>query len=274
MKIFGICLIKNEADIIDETLTNSSRWCDAIYVFDTGSTDDTWEQVCSLAKRLPQIHPYKKETRPFRDEMRAEVFNSIRHTASAGDWWCRLDADEIYIDDPRMFLAGVPKSHHTVFSASCQYYFTDKDLAAYEADPGAFLSRSAEERLRYYECNWSEVRFCRHRPALKWSRTSWPTHIGLAHPRRIRLKHLQYRSPAQIQSRLATRAEAIKSGYTVFAGYDQAVDWRDKVRRAVDLEYDDGSGSFVVDDCKLPRLREKPVYRLIKHFMHGTGIWA
>jgi len=274
MRIQGLCLVKNEADIIEETLGKSSHWCDAIHVFDTGSTDDTWERVCSLAEKIPQIHPFRKEVRPFRDELRAEVFNSVKHTASTGDWWCRLDADEVYIDNPSEFLAGVPRAHHAVFSASCQYYFTDKDLAAYNCDPSAFLSRPVEERLRYYDCNWSEVRFCRHREGLKWTGTSWPTHMGVAHPRRIKLKHLQYRSPAQIQNRLATRSEAINSGYTVFASYDQAADWRDKIRSAVELQYDDGSGHFVVDDRKLPRHLERPFHRAVKYFMHGSGLWA
>jgi len=274
MKIHGICLLKNEADIIEETLTKNSRWCDAIHVFDTGSTDDTWDRVNSLASKIPNIHLYKKEVRPFRDELRAEVFNDIRHTAGRGDWWCRLDADEVYIDDPRQFLSEVPASHHAVFSASVQYYFTDEDMASYEADPAVYLARPVEERLSYYECNWSEVRFCRHRPSLQWSGTSWPTHMGLAHPRRIRLKHLQYRSPEQILARLVTRAQAISEGYTVFAAYDRGLDWRDKIRRAADLDYDDGSGFYCIDESRLPRHLEQPLHRAVKRFMHGAGIWA
>jgi len=273
MKIHGICIIKNEADIIEETLTKSSRWCDAIHVFDTGSTDDTWELVNTLAQRFNNLHPYKKEVRPFRDELRAEVFNDIRHTASRGDWWCRLDADEVYIDDPRQFLAGVPASHHAVFSASLQYYFTERDLASYEADPDAFLARPVEEKLRYYDCNWSEARFCRHRPRLKWSGTSWPSHMGLAHPRRIRIKHFQYRSPEQIQSRLAIRAQAFREGYKVYAAYNQISEWRDKLRVAAELHHDDGSGRFVVEDERLPRHQEKLLHRMIKRIMHGTGLW-
>jgi hypothetical protein len=33
--------------------------------------------------------------------MRLELLNQYRASASDGDWWCILDADEIYIDDPR-----------------------------------------------------------------------------------------------------------------------------------------------------------------------------
>lgn len=224
MRIFGLALVKNEEDIVRETFAKASAWCDAIHVFDTGSSDATWEVVCGMARGDPRIVPFRKETRPFRDELRAELFGAVRHQARAGDWWCRLDADEIYIDDPRIFLAEVPRRHHAVFSASCQFYFTEQELALFERDPEAFLRAPAEERLHYYDCNWSEVRFCRHRDGLVWSGTSWPTHMGVAHPRRIRLKHLQYRSPGQIQARLATRAAAIEQGYKVFAAYDDGAD--------------------------------------------------
>ena len=273
MKIFGLSLVKNEEDIIRETLGKASVWCDAIHVFDTGSTDRTWEALQDLARENARIIPFRKETRAFRDELRAELFHAVRNEAAPGDWWCRLDADEIYIDDPRQFLSGVPRLHHAVFSASCQYYFTDKDLAEYEADPEAFLARPAEQRLRYYECNWSEVRFCRHRAGLVWSGSSWPTHMGMAHPKRIRLKHLQYRSPGQIQARLATRAQAIEEGYNIFAAYDRSRDWRDKIRAASELEYDDGSGTMVIDEAKLPRHLEWPLHRAVKCFMHGCGLW-
>jgi hypothetical protein len=273
MRIFGLALVKNEEDIIRETFGRASDWCDAIHVFDTGSSDGTWEVVLEMARENPRIVPFKREVRPFRDELRAEVFNAVRRSAAMGDWWCRLDADEIYIDDPKRFLADVPHRHHAVFSASCQYYFTDNDLARYEEDPEAFLSCPAERRLRYYTCNWSEVRFCRHRAGLVWSGSSWPTHMGVAHPRRIRLKHFQYRSPVQIQARLATRAEAVREGYKIFAAYDKGQDWREKVQAASGLEHDDGLNDIVIDESKLPRHLESPLHRVLKYMMHGTGLW-
>ncbi len=39
--------------------------------------------------------------------------------------WCRLDSDEIYIDDPINFLSAVPDKYGFVFSASFNFYFTD-----------------------------------------------------------------------------------------------------------------------------------------------------
>ncbi len=45
MQIHSICLVKNEADIIEQTLKAGIDWSDFIYVFDNGSSDGTWEKV-------------------------------------------------------------------------------------------------------------------------------------------------------------------------------------------------------------------------------------
>jgi hypothetical protein len=50
--------------------------------------------------------------------MRLLVGHDSRHLACErldGDWWCILDADEFYIDDPREFLEAVPKRFSSVW---------------------------------------------------------------------------------------------------------------------------------------------------------------
>ncbi len=274
MNIFGICLVKNEEDILLETLEKALLWCDKIYIYDTGSSDSTWEICRSLAEKKPdQIILYKHETRAFCDELRGEVFNHYRHLAKDGDWWCRLDADEIYIDQPKLFLAQIPRCCHVVFSLSHQYYFTEQELAEYNKNPQKFLSRPAEERLRHYICNHSEIRFFKHRKRLVWGQGSWPYHLGVVSHQRIRLKHLQYRSPGQIQTRLETRRKATEEGFRIFAKYDAENTWEEKVVQSKILHYDTGAGLYLSGDQKLPQHIEKPLHRAIKHVMHGARIW-
>jgi glycosyltransferase involved in cell wall biosynthesis len=55
MKLNAICIIKNEVDIILETLNNALRFCDNIYVFDNGSTDGSWELICSKAAKDSRV---------------------------------------------------------------------------------------------------------------------------------------------------------------------------------------------------------------------------
>ncbi|WP_072013840.1 glycosyltransferase family 2 protein [Myxosarcina sp. GI1] len=209
MKIHSICIAKNEADIIAQTLNKAIKWCDYIYVVDNGSSDDTWKKILNLSQKYKQIIPYKQDDRTFYDGMRSEVFYNFRSNSQNGDWWCRLDADEFYIDDPRTFLSEIPNQYQAVWAASFQYYFTDKDLECYERSPSSFSnSVPVEQKCRYYLNNWSENRFFKYDLKLVWDKDrGWP-YFGAIYPKRIRLKHYQYRSPQQIQQRSLIRLQA------------------------------------------------------------------
>jgi hypothetical protein len=270
MKLHGIVLVKNEADIVEFTLREAARWADRIYVFDTGSIDDTWNRVTRLAAQCPAIVPYKSEPRAFGDELRGEVFRAYRHEASEDSWWCRLDADEIYADDPRTFVAAVPRRHHVVWAAHAQFYFTTEDAARLPAE-GLAPTIDESNRPRYYVINASEPRFFRHRTRLEWSYGAWPRHMGVVHPRRIRLRHLQYRSPQQIQRRLDTRRQATRDGYQHF-GHSLQTHWQEQVRDPNSLHFDGGTEPLVLDQT-LPRHLEPGWQRVLKLALHGVGIW-
>lgn len=286
MSIHGIMLIKDEVDVIGETLDAAQRWCDSIYVFDNGSTDGTWEYVLREAERSDRLIPFKHEAAPFSDSLRGEVFRHFLDRAEPGDWWCILDSDEFYIDDPRELLAQVPERYGEVWSSSFQYYFTDADLETYEADPERFLAKRVEDRIRYYLNNWSESRFIRHHRGLVWppdreghAGYNRPLGIGATFPRRIRLKHYQYRSPEQMEARLRSRM-AIATSYRHEHQPDwlarllgQRVSpselppvaphptWRDRIVPARYLHYDAGDGRYVSNEAALPRIQQDP-YRI------------
>jgi len=211
MKIHGLCLVKNEADIIEQTLRAAAKWCDWIYVLDNGSSDGTWEKVQALAQELPPVTPYKQDPRPFDDSMRGDILRHYAARAKRGDWWCILDADEFYIDDPRDFLKSVPRRYKGVWMQLYVYLFTDKDLAAYRHDPRLYDEGvPIEQRLRYYVIgDYAELRFFRHTKTLTYvpGKALYPIY-----PRPIRLKHFAYRSPDQIRMRLETRREPMQRG--------------------------------------------------------------
>jgi len=210
MAIHAISLIKNEADIIEHTLRAALLWCDHIYVFDNGSTDGTWQKVQAMAKENPAIVPWKQDPKPFRDSLRAEVFRQFKDRVRPGDWWCILDADEMYIDDPREFLAKVPDCYHSVWPQLYTYLFTEKDAEQYARDPDAYDKVPPPWRLRHYVLSeYSEPRFVRHSRDLE-THPDWHRHP--IYPQRIRLRHFGYRSPAQITLRLETRHEPMTRG--------------------------------------------------------------
>jgi hypothetical protein len=272
MKLHGICLVKNEDDFVAMSLRHHLQWFDAIYVYDNGSMDRTWEIVSAMAREEPRIVPYKTEDRDFRDGLRADVFNHYRDRAAAGDWWCRLDADEIYLDSPREFLPRVRSCYQVVWSIAYQYYLIADDVAKWASREGQELENLGD-LPRWYRGNASEPRFFRHRSRLEWRGSdAWPRHMGLVAPERIRLRHYQYRSPQQIQKRLATRQEATRRGYLTF-GHGAASDWRDKVADKATCIYDEG-GEPAHHERDLPRHLEPGPVRLAKRLLHGFGIWA
>lgn len=274
MKIFSICCVRDENDIVGETLKSALSWSDKIFVFDNGSVDGTWETVQDFARKNSKIEIVGHDSRTFTDELRGEIFESYRGLASPGDWWCRLDSDEIYIDDPARFLVGVPDKYGFVLSATFNFYFTDLDLRSYEQNPSEWLARPAQERLKFYQNNWSEPRFVRHRKDLHWAGLIWPDNRGRTFPSRIRLKHFPYRSPAQISRRLeirqrqptlfkheANRSLAAPKGmrpdwsdeYVQLAAFE-AASWQDRVRKAAECDVDRGDGTFVSRNELMPPL--------------------
>ncbi len=269
-KIWGIMLSKNEADIIGASIEDALRWSDAVIVYDSMSTDGTWEIVQELATRDSRVIPWKRHDQPFRDGLRGEVYQAFRALAGENDWWCRLDSDEFYVDDPRVFLGEVSRRHHVVWSLPIEYFITRQDLAAIDFSAPFEVIRDS---LKYYKVHTSEARFFRHRAKLEWPLADpWPRHMGVSAPKRIRLKHYRYRSPKQIQMRLDVRREARARGFKGWISASQE-DWRVKIFSEKGCFLDDGSGNFHVDESILRRHLEGFPRRPIKYIMHGLGIW-
>ncbi len=280
--IRALCVVKDEADILGQMLTRALAWCDEILVLDNGSTDGTWELVNRLAESHPAIVPVGRDTRPFFDDIRVELFRAREREAKPGDWWCRLDADEFYVDNPREVLAAIPAGDFSVWSASLSYYFTELDANRYAENPDAFDDNvPIDEKCRYYINHWSEPRFFRHTQGLSWRVGDGGFPQALwdrpASKRRILLKHFAYRSPTQIQRRLDARRESFAE-HPEFS-HEAVVDWADAVagiRRnggfvgtpgdsipefwtarvvpAAALDFDAHDGIFVVNDDLMPQL--------------------
>ena len=269
MKIFAISVIKNEADIIQYSLRMAAQWADKIFVLDNGSTDGTWEKVLEVAD--DKIIPWKQEFKPFYEGLRGEVFNHFRSEAQDGDWWCfRLDADEFYVDDPREFLKGVSPRYHFVQTQTFEFMLTPEDLTEI-----AFTGDAALDipQLRYYnQHTYAEARFFRHRERLAWEPgLDRPRHIGIASPTRIRVRHYQYRSPEQLQRRIATRIAARKNG---FAGWDHAANpqWTEYLRpRSEMFRYT--TDEALTTKGNINSYAHKLHVLLLKRVFHGLGIW-
>jgi glycosyltransferase involved in cell wall biosynthesis len=257
LKVFGLCIVRDEADVVGEALLHAAERLDRIFVLDNGSTDGSYEIARELAELLPNVEVLGRSYEPFRDALRAELFQRCRQAATDGDWWCRLDADELYVDDPRIFLAAVPRRYDAVFATHFIFYFTDKDLENYERDPTSWLATPVTERLRWYRSAWAELRFVRHDRRMRWVDTPWPDRLPRVHRERIALRHYRYRSPQQIERRLEIRRQIFKSGRPVFkhdfgpwslflpTEHDASM-WRERIARSSECDFDSGSSELII----------------------------
>lgn len=272
MRIFCLCLVKDESDIIAQTLTAAVQWADHIYVFDNGSTDGTWEIVRSLAQSHSSISPYKSASIPFHDSLRRQPFIEHSKECQDGDWWCRLDADEIYIHNPRLFLNKVPKYYQIVWAASLQFYLTDVDMKNFEEDPQKYADNvPIENKIRYYKNDWAEARFFRYDRNLLWEEGQPFPYAGAVFPERIHLKHYKQRSPKQAQRRTAVRQAAIAAGSPAFLHERGVTDWGVQVKRAADMDFDGHDGHYVIREELMPPL--PLTARLPPRLVNATRYW-
>jgi hypothetical protein len=202
MKLNAICIIKNEVDIIADTLDYALMFCDTIYVFDNASTDGSWELICEKADLDPRIVIAAHTDEIYRNQFRNRVYNMFNHNFSASDWWYILDADEMLIEDPRpMLLKAMQHNKNQMRVWQAQFYFTDKDLAVYNNEN---KSLPVPKRRRYYRINWREPRFFINSPHQKWpegiSGKVPPFCNRLYRPSPI-CRHYAHRTPEQIKMR-------------------------------------------------------------------------
>jgi hypothetical protein len=305
MKIHCVCIVRDEADILPFTLDAALKWADAIYICDNGSSDGTWEIIQDYAKRYPQVVCAGRVYGTFRDSLRGPLANRFLDRVQRGDWWCRLDADEIYAENPREFLASVPILYKVVYAIYVNYLFTDRDLAEYERDPTAYVAGWTPKRLQFYTTNYSDVRFVRHMPGNEWI-SDWPAGVWemRPYPKRILMRHYDYRSPPQIERRIQIRTKFTEEGSfsherllrwapmgfgekdVVFPGLEgvEGERWRSRVVRFTALFCDDGKGPLRVNWSLVPPIwKPLPLYvrvgrpmrrvaqRLISYFSGNVG---
>lgn len=272
--IFALMTVKNEDDIIEETILDAVKWADKIFVMDNMSNDTTWDKLIKLAKDNDKIVLWGRYGGKFHLALRQILFNDFRHFSKDGDWWCRLDGDEFYIDDPREFLTKLEPDIDYVYNASFQYYYTEDD---YEKEKSINNNeQSVTVRLKNYKCNHSEIRFIKDRKLLCWPQYSeWPANLLKTTSKRIRLKHYQYRTLDQIKARLIAR-NAKDSGSSFTHEKVTASEWYK--RRGFELPESkelqdfrivlkkdlDNSDNYIYHDDKLPNILYPTLKRKVK----------
>jgi len=212
MKFFSLLPVRDEADIIDECLDHLLLWSDGIFVFDTGSVDETWEILCDRASRNKKIHLLAKDDVYYAEGLlRGYIFHKARKFMKDGDWFARVDADEFHLILPPDFVRLRMKKQETI--AYHQYYNFELTRSEAErlSDPRLVRKERALpicERRRHYTISiYSEPRLCRYRSSMKWPpEVSFPYNAGFVARERLPILHYPNRDPMQMDRRCRLRS--------------------------------------------------------------------
>jgi glycosyltransferase involved in cell wall biosynthesis len=212
MKFHTLLPVRDEADIIQQCLEHLLTWADAVYVFDTGSVDDTWEIVLDVASKDKRVMPIRKEPVYFAEtRLRGYMFNWARQYMQDGDWFLRVDADEFHHIPPPEFVKTHLGKHETiVFHQYYDFQLTQTEVKAWEngEETLADRKRPIQERRRYFTPSYySEPRLCRYRSTMQWPITcSFPINAGFLAKERLPIRHYPHRDPVQLKRRYLLRS--------------------------------------------------------------------
>lgn len=242
MKFHGLMLVRDEADVLAQTLTHLLTWIDWIYVLDLGSTDSTWEILQEFSAKDQRIVLHSTSPIVFHDGLRCMLFDSYRHRFRDGDWVIRADADEFYHVLPPNFVRDRLRRGETCVYLSWYFFrLANHDVAKYEngrVDITADRNRPIEERRRYYKIpDYSEPRMFRYRTSMQWPiNAAFPFNAGYIARERIPIRHYPHRDPWQMMRRYRLRA-AMMTLKADAGPHWKLADWRQDV-----IDIDDGIG--------------------------------
>jgi hypothetical protein len=229
-RFHALLVVRDEADVICQSVTAALRWADAIYTYDTGSTDGTWELLQQMSRTDPRVVLYRRESVWFRNDLRALLFNEYRSRATGGDWFATLDADEFYHVPPPQF---VEEHLRTCETAVC-YQLYDFKLTQQEASALGTLADITCERTKpihlrrrhYAALTYTEPRLFRYRPTMQWVPPKAPFNLGYISKDRIPIRHYSSRDPVQMETKYRIRMRMRPHvGYSASPHW-QVTDWR------------------------------------------------
>lgn len=125
MKIIGLTRIRNESEIILDTLNHMATFCSEVIVYDDCSTDDTVE-ICkshSIVSKVIEGKTWSLDR--FKEEYanRQHLFLEAKKILDKDDWFVYMDADERIEFD----FSLLNNSYDAVYMKLFDFYITEND---------------------------------------------------------------------------------------------------------------------------------------------------
>jgi glycosyltransferase involved in cell wall biosynthesis len=277
MKVHGLLLTRDDEDIVAQCINHALTWCDALYVFDTGSGDATVEIIHEAARKDRRVLVATGHPTPivFDSGLRAVVFHKFRHLLKEGDWIAQVDSDEFFHISPRQFVEEHLRSGETcVWNMIYDFRLTQSEVRAWEEGRESLADRQrpiAERRRHYNLLKWSEPRLFRYRSSMQWKLVNaYPYNVGLVARNRIPIRHYPQRDVVALKKRWLLRKHMAPLTDSNWKHW-QHPDWTKLVAddNAPDLHYwPPGTELPVVQDAHhLPKFSKRLAQRVAHHVL-------
>ena len=209
-RVVGLMTVRDEEDILEESLSHAASMYDDVLVVDCGSLDGSSKIIESMSRRHEKINFMGKTPPATPEQIKRHIWRSFRRRMRWRDWWCFADADEFVEPGYRKtLLRARPHFCDHAFGESVNFYYKNSEYERDAAVPVAALrADSIRKRRRFYRYHTSQIRFFRNLPWIRWdSDTATPSNLSCPASDRIRFYHYQYRDPKQLKVRISIRRQ-------------------------------------------------------------------
>ncbi len=273
-KLFAVCLVKNEEDVIADCLRHAANFCDRIYVLDNASTDRTWEIVRGL--KLAPVVPVCSTDFPYREYLRVWFMGAKKDELGFGNWWYILDADMFLDGDPREAIREADREGADAIGVNViNFHLTAGEVAAARWEG---RQEGWRDRVYYQPYESGEIDLFKNTPRLDYGICArLPLGLTREYSRRPISRHYPHRSTEQLAKRVRT-----KSGNPDFAPQlKRGLEWEHYLvdppthpglRRLGENGRLDLSGGFSRDLPPLGREGRSRMFALLTRALYPLGL--
>jgi glycosyltransferase involved in cell wall biosynthesis len=230
--LFGVCFVKNEEDIIADSVTYAAKFCDKVFVIDNASTDRTWDIVNALD--LDNLVPVCSKDFVFRDYLRLRFMETRKEELGMGNWWYIFDADEFLSEEPFETIALAEDEGADCIAVEVINFLLTKEES--QKIQGEGKGETWRDRRWYYLYESGPVKLFKNNKYVDYGICDMiPFGLVKECSKRLPLKHYPHRSIAQLKKRIQAR-------------YGNC-EFESECRRGTDLE------RYVIDPATVPQLR-------------------
>lgn len=258
MNIFGFMIVKDEADILAQTIQSLLKFGGfrKILIFDNNSTDDTYDVAQRFASEILSV---RKLDHPYSDDLKYDMVYSMADLFQTGDWFSILDGDELFCENQlKVVQQAVVSGHNCIEHNTVQFYFSEN-----EDNLHFDRHQPAIEQRQHYLLNYGEPRIFQYTPGIRLTadlvkgRSSALSIFN----QKMMVHHFQYRSAQQVEKRIKNRIENNKTSNNW--GHVQSVNWRDYLVPARHLHRYDGTiKAGLPKGSNLYKIRDNAAYTM------------